>query len=163
MISAVVDYNEIYAPIQEGFRNTAFIFTLILVVALSFFGYIGFLLLTNRKNIEEINYLRDLNSILESNKKIEEHIAHQQRLQIMGTMTSGIAHEFNNMLTPILGYSELLLMNLEDESDEQDFAMEILNSSLRAKDMIQQIATLAEKRMKPGFILSPPKKWCPPV
>ncbi len=50
----------------------------------------------------------------------EQSIAHQQRLQIMGTMTGGIAHEFNNFLTPIMGYAELLMMELPEGSEEQD-------------------------------------------
>lgn len=151
IISAVVDYDEIYSPIQDGFRNTAFIFLMILLLLLTFFAYIAQLLLTNQKNLEEIDYLRDLNMLLENNKKIEERIAHQQRLQLVGTMTSGITHEFNNMLTPIMGYSELLLLTLEEESDEQDFALEILNASLRAKEIIQQISALGRKKNDTHF------------
>ena len=68
----------------------------------------SFILPENRKNAEEIQYLKkNLNHVLEETHKGEEALAHQQRLQIMGTMTGGIAHEFNNMLTPIMGYADL--------------------------------------------------------
>lgn len=42
-------------------------------------------------------------------KRSEEKLIHQERLSALGQMTSGIAHDFNNMLTPILGYSDLIL------------------------------------------------------
>ena len=48
-------------------------------------------------------YLRKLNEQLEELRAREEKLAHQQRLQLLGTMTGGIAHEFNNLLTPIMG------------------------------------------------------------
>ena len=44
-----------------------------------------------KHDTEEIAYLLELNQILESMHQSEERIAHQQRLQIMGTMTGGIA------------------------------------------------------------------------
>jgi len=44
-------------------------------------------------------------------KESEEKVIRQERLGALGQMTSGIAHDFNNMLTPVLGYSDLLLEN----------------------------------------------------
>ena len=43
-------------------------------------------------------------------------MAHQQRLQLIGTMTGGIAHEFNNLLTPIMGYSAMMLSEMEPQN-----------------------------------------------
>ncbi len=158
VVSAVIDYKEVYTPVEEGFRNMAVIFVGILCVALCFFCYVGHLLLENKKNVQEILYLKDLNTLLERNKKIEEHIAHQQRLQIMGTMTGGIAHEFNNMLTPIMGYAELLQLNLEEESTEMDFATEILDASLRATEIVKQISTLGRRKIDATFRFLPVKR-----
>ena len=75
--------------------------------------------------MREINDLKELNEQLEKMHRSEQSIAHQQRLQIMGTMIGGIAHEFNNFLTPIMGYAELLMMELPEGSEEQDSAKEI--------------------------------------
>lgn len=158
VISAVVDYKEVYTPVAEGFGRMAFIFLMILAVTLVFFYYIGHLLLENKKNTSEILYLKDLNNLLERNKKIEEHIAHQQRLQIMGTMTGGIAHEFNNMLTPIMGYAELLQLQLPEDSVELDFASEILSASFRAQDVVKQISSLGRRKMDGTFHFLPIKQ-----
>lgn len=78
----------------------------------------------------------------------EERIAHQQRLQIMGTMTGGIAHEFNNLLTPIMGYADLLMMDLPEESESFSNAYEIYEASVKAKEIIQQISSLSRKNME---------------
>lgn len=72
------------------------------------------MLRTVHKSSREIKNLKELNSLLENVQRSEDAIAHQERLQIMGTMTGGIAHEFNNFLTPIMGHEELLMMELPD-------------------------------------------------
>ena len=59
--------------------------------------------------IRELELLRQKNiSMEELNRKTQE-MAHHQRLEMIGTLTSGIAHEFNNLLTPIMGYSMMML------------------------------------------------------
>ena len=88
----------------------------------------------------------------------EENIAHQQRLQIMGTMTGGIAHEFNNFLTPIMGYAELLMMELPEGSEEQDSAKEIYDASEKAKDVVRQISSLSRKNVETVYKNIPMKK-----
>ena len=59
----------------------------------------------DRRSATEISDLKTLNQTLEELHRSEESLAHGQRLQMMGTLTGGIAHEFNNFLTPITGYA----------------------------------------------------------
>ena len=101
-----------------------------------------------RRAVREINDLKELNEQLEKMHRSEQSIAHQQRLQIMGTMTGGIAHEFNNFLTPIMGYAELLMMELPEGSEEQDSAKEIYEASEKAKDVVRQISSLSRKNVE---------------
>ncbi len=151
VISAVTDYSDIYNPIILGFRTTVITFFGVMVIFLIFIVYVFYLEMQQNKNIEEIQYLKNLNEVLEETKRGEEAIAHQQRLQIMGTMTGGIAHEFNNMLTPIMGYAELLMMDLDPKSDNYDSAKEIFEASEKAKDVIHQISSLSRKNMETVF------------
>lgn len=148
VVSAVVDYDDLYAPIAEGFQGLTltFVISLLLFVLLAF--YIGKLLFDRRRADSEIAYLRELNYVLEEMHRSEETVAHQQRLQIMGTMTGGIAHEFNNFLTPIMGYAELLMMELPEDSDEYESAQEIYEASEKAKDVIRQISSLSRKNVE---------------
>ncbi|MDO5350343.1 MAG: ATP-binding protein [Lachnospiraceae bacterium] len=151
VVSAVMDYDDIYVPIVSG------IYKMILICI----GFLGSVLLLgiylyrmaaqSKKDKAEILYLQELNRILQKMHQSEETIAHQQRLQIMGTMTGGIAHEFNNLLTPIMGYADLLLMELPEDSEAYEEAAEIYEASAKAKELIQQISSLSRKNMETAF------------
>ncbi len=145
IVSAVIDYNEITMPIYESLQSVVFIFILILFIILLFALFTAKLISKSKKDTEEIQYLKSLNLILDENKKLEENINHQQRLQTIGTMTSGIGHEFNNMLTPIIGYAELLKSSYKNSFEQNEYLDEILISCSNAKDIINQISTLGKK------------------
>lgn len=157
-VSAVVDYDDFYTPIEKGFRRVALLF-IGAVLALALLAVcMGRLLLERRRAIREIGSLRELNERLEKVRQGEELIAHRQRLQVMGTMTGGIAHEFNNFLTPIMGYSELLMMELPEDSDEYESAREIYEASEKAKDVIRQIAALSRRNVETVYKSIPAAK-----
>ena len=79
------------------------------------------------------------------NRKNQE-LAHHDRLQTIGTLTSSIAHEFNNLLTPIMGYSILVLEQLPSDAEElYDNVLEIYNSSRKAKEIIARLSDLSRK------------------
>ncbi len=158
IVSIVMDYNDIYQPIVSGYITILATYGGIVVIVLVLAAIVMYQVIRGRKNQQEIAYLKDLNQVLEETQRGEEVIAHQQRLQIMGTMTGGIAHEFNNLLTPIMGYSEMLIDMLPPESDEADFAQEIFDASDKAKDIIKQISGLSRKNMETVYTFVPLKK-----
>lgn len=151
IVSAVMDYSDMYVPLEKGAFKLLLVFTGVLFTILAASFYIFHLMLKSRKDHQQITYLTELNGILEQMHQSEETIAHQQRLQIMGTMTGGIAHEFNNLLTPIMGYAEFLMMDLPEDSDNYDSAKEIYDASVKAKEIIQQISSLSRKNMETAF------------
>lgn len=148
VVSAVIDYDDLYEPIAEGFLKMVCIFVGILLAAGIAVVLFGRVMRDMRRAVREINDLKELNEQLEKMHRSEQSIAHQQRLQIMGTMTGGIAHEFNNFLTPIMGYAELLMMELPEGSEEQDSAKEIYEASEKAKDVVRQISSLSRKNVE---------------
>lgn len=151
IVSAVIDYDEISLPVSNGVIR-------ILVVA----GFLGALLIMllallavlwrsmNRFQAENA-YLRKLNEQLEELRAREEKLAHQQRLQLLGTMTGGIAHEFNNLLTPIMGYSAMLLMDAEEGSEQKQDLQEIYDSAEKAKEIIDQLSRFSGKNAEKTF------------
>ena len=151
IVSAVMDYSDMYVPLEKGAFKLLLVFTGVLFTILAASSYIFHLMLKSRKDHQQITYLTELNGILEQMHQSEETIAHQQRLQIMGTMTGGIAHEFNNLLTPIMGYAEFLIMDLPEDSDNYDSAKKIYDASVKAKEIIQQISSLSRKNMETAF------------
>lgn len=160
VISSVVDYDDFYAPIENGFRKVSLLFIGALAAFAILIIVVGKLLLERGKAKEEIAALREMNEKLEEIHQGEEMLAHQQRLQVMGTMTGGIAHEFNNFLTPIMGYAELLMMEFPEESDAYDSAREIYEASEKAKDVVRQIASLSRKNVETIYKSISAKKLC---
>jgi len=151
VLSAVIDYSDLNEPIMEGFTKAAATWLLLM-------GFLGVLAIAglrtiweNRRKQKEIDYLKDLNDVLEKTHQGETEIAHQQRLQIMGTVTGGLAHEFNNLLTPIMGYAEILSMSLPEGSEEQEEASEILETTEKAKDLVRQISSMSRKNIETTF------------
>ncbi|MDU9047459.1 MAG: response regulator [Candidatus Electrothrix sp. Rat3] len=72
-------------------------------------------------------------------KQLEVKIRQAQKMEAIGTLAGGIAHDFNNILSPIMGYAEMLSESLSDESMERFQAQQIYNAALRARDLTQQI------------------------
>lgn len=77
--------------------------------------------------------------------RMEEQLRHVQQMEAIGTLAGGIAHDFNNLLTPLIGYAELLIMQLEPESEQQREAKAIHSAGLRARDLVKQILTISRK------------------
>ena len=76
-------------------------------------------------------------------KRFEERLRNSQTMEALGTMAGGIAHEFNNMLLPILGYIEILREKLPKEGKEQYYLQEIQSAGRRATELVQQIMTFS--------------------
>lgn len=101
---------------------------------------------------------KELEDLKEKNRQMEEltrktqELAHHQRLETIGTLTSSIAHEFNNLLTPIMGYSLMTLEKLPQDADgPYDDVLEIYNASVKAKDIISRLSELSRKNTEMRF------------
>ncbi len=100
----------------------------------------------------EAEVLRRKNEAMEALNLQTRKLAHHQRLEIIGTLTSSIAHEFNNLLTPIMGYSLMALEKLpDDESELYDELLEIYSSSCKAKEIISRLSDLSRKQTETSF------------
>jgi two-component system, cell cycle sensor histidine kinase and response regulator CckA len=75
---------------------------------------------------------------------LERQFLRAQRLESLGTLASGIAHDLNNVLTPILGAAQLLPQTLPslDERSQRLLAM-LVESSRRGSSLVKQILTFA--------------------
>ena len=105
---------------------------------------------------KEAEALRRKNKAAEALNRQIRDLAHHQRLQTIGTLTSSIAHEFNNLLTPIMGYSLMALEKLPPEDALYDDILEIYNSSRQAKTIISRLNDLSRKQSDTSFRLVSP-------
>ncbi|MDA8141752.1 MAG: PAS domain S-box protein [Desulfobacteraceae bacterium] len=78
-------------------------------------------------------------------KSIEARIKMSQKMESIGTLAGGVAHEFNNLLGIIIGNTELALDGRSHESQGQNYLKEIFAASLRAKEVVQQILRFVRK------------------
>jgi len=74
-------------------------------------------------------------------RKAENHLRHMHRLQSIGTMAGGVAHEFNNVLQPILLYTDLALEDLPEDSPIRVNLERVVRLANRAKGLSEQILT----------------------
>ncbi len=146
--SAVLDYDDLYKPVSQSFQKLLIFFVLLMGFVVLTTVYIFKLLIKNRNSARKIDSLEEINSALEELHRSEETLAHSQRLQLMGTLTGGIAHEFNNFLTPITGYADLIMADSDPESEIYDNAFEISEAAEKAKDVVKQISSMSRKNIE---------------
>jgi signal transduction histidine kinase len=70
---------------------------------------------------------------------LERRLQHRERIETVGTLAGGIAHEFNNILVPIILLSELVLKRLPAASDSRQDVAAVLAAARRARDLVKQI------------------------
>jgi two-component system, cell cycle sensor histidine kinase and response regulator CckA len=80
-------------------------------------------------------------------KRIEGHLFQSQRLETVGKLAGGVAHEFNSILTAIIGQSELLLGDLPADSPLGKNANEISKAANRAATLTRQLLAYGRKQM----------------
>ncbi len=96
-----------------------------------------------------LNFLTDITKrhLAEAKKKeLTSQLRQAQKMESIGTLAGGIAHDFNNILTPILGFTELAMLQVEKDTLLSSRLDEIIYASLRAKDLVQQILTFSRQR-----------------
>lgn len=139
IIAITMSYDEIQGPINKFLAE---IIGIVIIIVIMLYTLISELKITKRNKEElekETKYLKMLNETSEQLRKEEAELYHSHKLKIIGTLAGGIAHDINNLLTPIQGYSELLLMRIPENSEYREDVEEILKASQKGKELIEQI------------------------
>lgn len=77
---------------------------------------------------------------------LEEQYRQAQKVESIGRLAGGVAHDLNNLLTPILGYSEILLEDFSSNDKECSLVSEIQTAGLRAKNLVGQLLAFSRKQ-----------------
>lgn len=88
-----------------------------------------------------LSVLRDITRT----RLLEEQLIQAQRLQAVGTLADGIAHDFDNMLHAISGLTQLLLLDKQPDDPETRRLREIEHSARKAGDLVRQILTFSRR------------------
>ena len=81
----------------------------------------------------------------EAKSNLEAQLFQAQKMEAIGTLAGGIAHDFNNILTGIMGNAELAAMDLSRDHASYERLQHVLQASLRAKNLVQQILTYSRR------------------
>lgn len=90
-----------------------------------------------------IGILRDLTEKL----TLEQQFFQAQKMESIGLLAGGIAHDFNNILTAITGYADLMILKLGKTHPLYKFALNILQASERAENLVRQLLGFSRKQM----------------
>ena len=135
--------------------ETVYLILSFLVIVVGLFlllAYVRSLSRENRKAARELEQMKQRQAALEKVNQQTQQLAHHQRLETIGTLTSSISHEFNNLLTPIMSYSLLTLEKLPpEEEDLYDNVLDIYNASQKAKVIISRLSDLSRKNSPKTF------------
>jgi PAS domain S-box-containing protein len=75
----------------------------------------------------------------EERQRLSERLQQTQKLEALGTLAGGIAHDFNNILGIIMGYGELVALDVPEKSEAKKRLGEVLKAAYRAQDLVRQI------------------------
>ena len=85
-------------------------------------------------------------------QQLEAQLRQAQKLEAIGTLAGGIAHDFNNILYAIQGYTELSMLDVEDNEEVSGYLREVTSAAGRASDLVKQILAFSrqtEQKMAP--------------
>ncbi|MFH0731245.1 MAG: CHASE2 domain-containing protein [Pseudomonadota bacterium] len=82
---------------------------------------------------------------IEQRKRLEHQLAQSKKMEAMGSLAAGVAHDLNNILGALIGYPELLLLELPADSPMRESLEHIRHSGQRAAAIVQDMLTIARR------------------
>ncbi len=79
-------------------------------------------------------------------EKLQEQYYQAMKLESIGRLAGGVAHDLNNLLTPVLGYGELLMLEEFPDIETRESVRQIVNAATRAKDLVSQLLAFSRKQ-----------------
>jgi len=88
------------------------------------------------------------------NRELQERLIRSQKMEALGLLAGGVAHDLNNVLAGIVGYPQLLLAQLSEESPMKKKLIAIQNSGIKAADIVQDLLTLARRGVSTSEVIN---------
>jgi PAS domain S-box-containing protein len=95
----------------------------------------------------EIEYMVAVYRDITDQLRMEEELRQVQKIESIGRLAAGVAHDFNNMLTPILGYTEILLAAMHPADARYGQLLEIKKAAECSRDLTRQLVAFSRKQV----------------
>ena len=90
----------------------------------------------------------------EERHSLEERLQRAEKMEALGVLSGGVAHDLNNVLGILIGYSELILHEIKEPSPIRSYASSIMDASQRAAAIVQDMLTLARRGIQEKLVIS---------
>ena len=87
-----------------------------------------------------------VNEDITDRKRAEKNLQQTQKMEALGTLAGGVAHDFNNILMPITINTELALLDTPEGSPLRQYLQPVLDAAKRGKDLVGQIITFSRQK-----------------
>jgi PAS domain S-box-containing protein len=91
--------------------------------------------------------LRGIYRDMTERNRVEDQLRHAERMQAAGRLAGGMAHEVNNMMTGVIGFSEFLLRTFAEDDARRGEVQEIIRAGTRASDVTRQLLAFTRQQL----------------
>ena len=97
-------------------------------------------------NVGCITDITERKHAAEEKEKMQAQLLQAHKMEAIGQLAGGVAHDFNNILTVIQGYSDLLMMKIDDSDPAYHYIRQVHSSAIRAATLTRQLLAFSRKQ-----------------
>ena len=155
IVSAALPYSEVISAVRETVSRAVFTFFLFAALLMLLLGVLFFKIRESALMRAEQRHLAQMNDMLLDIQNRQTQLHQKENLQALGLFTSNFAHEFSNLLTPILANCELLMLLHHNEPELYASLEDIYSSATASRALSKQLLSFARSSKASDVALMP--------